>query len=295
MPAIATPAVELEFLAEGPEQGPPLLLIMGLGVPLSRWPQALCDRLVALGYRVIRFDNRDAGLSTHLEQAPVPDLAGALQRGMAPQVPYTLDDMAADAVALLDGLGVAKAHVAGASMGGAIAQILAARWPERVRSLTCIMSSSGNPALPPPTPAAATALFAPLPADRSEDSIVADGMRRYRAVASPAYPQPEEALAAMLREEYRRSFDPRGLARQLGAILASGDRRPLLATITAPTVVLHGADDPLIPPACGQDVAENIPGAELRLVPGMGHDFPPELAATLAAAIDAAARRAPGP
>lgn len=291
MPRLAVNGIELEMLLEGPAEAPPLLLIMGLGVPLTRWPRALCEALLQQGFRLIRFDNRDAGLSTHLDHAPVPNLGAAL-RGMPLEPAYTLDDMAADCVGLLDALAIPRAHIAGASMGGAIAQIVAARYPQRVLSLTSIMSSSGHPSLPPPTPAAAAALFAPLPRERQRDAIVADALQRYQAIASPAYPEDPQQLQAMFAAEYERSFDPRGVARQMAAILAHGDRRPLLAGIRAPTVVLHGAADPLIPPACGEDVAAHIPGAELRLVPGMGHDFPAALAPVIADAIAAAAARA---
>jgi len=281
MPRAAVNGIELEYSAEGATDRPALLLIMGLGVPLTRWPQNLCDALVQRGYRVIRFDNRDSGLSTRFDDAPVPNLAAAFQGGQL-TVPYTLDDMAADAVALLDHLGIARAHIAGASMGGAIAQLIAARWPERVLSLTSIMSSSGAADLPPPSPAAAAALFAPLPRERSEEALVADGIARYRAVASPAYAVTEEWLRELLKSEYRRGINPKGVARQLAAILADGDRRSRLAHITAPTLVLHGAADPLIPPDCGLDVARHIPGARLELVEGMGHDFPPALSPHLA-------------
>lgn len=283
--------IRLAYESLGPERAPAILLIMGLGGQMTRWNDELCALLVARGYRVIRFDNRDSGLSTHFVDAPVPDLR-ALQRGEPVAVPYTLDDMAADSIGLLDALDIDRAHLAGASMGGAIAQIAAARYPGRVRSLTSIMSSSGNPALPPPTPAAAAALFAPLPRQRDRESIVADSMARYATLESPAYPTERERLRRMFAAEYERNFDPRGVGRQLAAIIASGDRRPLLQTITAPAVVVHGAADQLIPAACGEDVARHIAGAELRLIPGMGHDFPVALSAVIADAICAAAGRA---
>jgi pimeloyl-ACP methyl ester carboxylesterase len=177
-------------------------------------------------------------------------------------------------------------------MGGAIAQIAAARYPARVRSLTSIMSSSGNPALPPPTPAAAAALFAPQPRRRDRESIVADSIARYATLERPAWPTERDRLQRLFAAEYDRNFDPRGVGRQLAAIIASGDRRPLLQTITAPTVVVHGSADQLIPPACGEDVARHIAGAELRLIAGMGHDFPVALSAVIADAIGAAAARA---
>lgn len=291
MASVPANGIRLAYESFGPERAPAILLIMGLGGQMTRWNVELCELLVGRGYRVIRFDNRDSGLSSHFDEAPVPDLR-ALQRGEAVAVPYTLDDMAADSIGLLDALDIERAHLAGASMGGAIAQIAAARYPARVRSLTSIMSSSGNPDLPPPTPAAATALFAPLPRQRDRESIVADSIARYATLESPAWPTDRERLRQMFADEYERNFDPRGVGRQLAAIIASGDRRPLLQTITAPTVVVHGAADQLIPPACGEDVARHIASAELRLIAGMGHDFPVALSAVIADAIGAAAARA---
>lgn len=292
MPLIAANHIELCYESFGADDAPAILLVMGLGAQLGRWNRELCEALVARGYRVIRFDNRDCGLSTRFDAAGVPDLGAALRFGKPLELAYRLDDMAADCIGLLDALGIAKAHLVGASMGGAIAQIAAARYPQRLLSLTSIMSSSGNPGLPPPQAAAAAALFAPLPKERDCASIVADALQRYYAVASPAYPSDEQWLRQMFAAEYERGFYPPGVARQMGAIIANGDRSALLATIRVPTLVLHGAADPLIPPACGEDVANKIKGAELRLIDGMGHDFPLALTETFADAIDAAAQRA---
>jgi pimeloyl-ACP methyl ester carboxylesterase len=289
--AVLANGIWLAYESFGPEQAPAVLLIMGLGSQLVRWNIELCDDLVAKGYRVIRFDNRDCGRSTHLNEAFVPEVGAALRSGTPLLVPYTLDDMAADAIGLLDVMGIEAAHVVGASLGGAVAQLVAARYPERTRSLTSIMSTSGNPALPPPTPPAAQALLGPLPRTMNRDNIVADALARHRAIASPAYPADEGRLRRMYELEYDRGFNPWGVIRQLGALIANGDRRPLLRTITAPTVVLHGRDDPLIRVECGQDVAGNIPGACLQVVEGMGHDFPPALTGVVAEAIAAAANR----
>ena len=291
MTAIRANGILLEYESFGREADPAILLIMGLGGHLTRWNLELCDLLVARGYRVIRFDNRDCGLSTHFSDAPVPDLR-ALQNGQPVSLPYTLDDLVADSIGLLDALGIQQAHVAGASMGGAIAQLASANYPERVLSLTSIMSSSGNPALPAPTPAAATALFAPLPRQRDRESIVADSITRYETLESPAYPTDRGRLRQLFADEYERNFDPRGVARQLAALIANGDRRSLLQTITAPSVVLHGAADQLIQVACGEDVARNIPNAEFRIIDGMGHDFPVALSQVIGDAICAAAHRA---
>lgn len=286
--------LRIAYESFGPCSAPAILLVMGLGAQMSRWNMELCDQLADAGYRVIRFDNRDCGCSTHLDQAFLPDIGAAMRGGAPLAVPYTLEDMAADTVGLLDALGIHAAHIAGASLGAAVAQLVAARYPERTLSLTSIMSSSGNPMLPPPTPAAAMALFAPLPAKRDRDSIVADAIQRYRVIASPAYPTEESRLRRMFELEYDRGFYPQGVARQLGALIANGDRRPLLRTITVPTVVLHGQADPLIRAQCGEDVARNIPDAELRIIPGMGHDFPVALTGIFADAILSAARRREG-
>jgi pimeloyl-ACP methyl ester carboxylesterase len=276
-----------------------LILIQGLGTPLIRWPRALIERLCDAGLCVICFDNRDIGLSSRMDKLGNPDLKRL--RGLNPfaptfvpvaTLPYTLADMADDTVRLMDALNIREAHVAGASMGGMIAQIVAASQPARCLSLTSIMSSSGNPLLPPPTPAALRAMFAPLPLGQTEAAIVADSVQRQKVLMSPAYPTPDDELTAQFTAEFRRGFHPIGVARQLAALLMGGDRRRMLAGICAPTVVLHGADDPLIPFACGRDTAASIPGAEFRIVPGMGHDFPAALAPTFAEAILDAARRA---
>ncbi|MDR0717558.1 MAG: alpha/beta fold hydrolase [Azoarcus sp.] len=297
--------IELETVIHGEAGAPAILLIQGLGTPLTRWPAALIAQLTGAGFRVITFDNRDIGLSTRMDVLGLPNIkrlmnaqAFASPFAHAPilpplPIPYTLADMAADAVKLLDALRIEAAHIAGASLGGMIAQLLAACHPRRCLSLTSIMSSSGNPLLPPSSPAALHSLFAPLPRQRDEASLVADAIWRQKALMSPAYPTPDEELRQMFIAEHRRGgFHPAGIVRQLAALLTGGDRRPLLLTIRAPTVVLHGTDDPLINIACGRDTAATIPGAEFRPVPGMGHDFPRTLAPEFAAAILTAAHRA---
>ena len=290
MPRLATNSIELHYESFGAASAPAILLIMGLGAQLTRWNSELCDLLVERGFRVIRFDNRDCGRSTLCDDLPLPDISAALRGGLLSVLPYTLDTMAADSVGLLDALKIDRAHLVGASMGAAIAQTIAARYPQRTRSLTSIMSTSGNPLLPPPTPAATMALFAPLPASRERASIVADAIKRHLAVASPDYPTPLADLERMFGEEFDNGFYPQGVARQLAALLASGDLRPLLRTIACPSVVVHGRDDPLIQLACGEDVANNIPQAQMRVIDGMGHDFPVALSGTFADAICAAAR-----
>lgn len=291
MPQIASNGIHLEVESFGPLDAPTVLLIMGLGAQLIRWNESLCTTLVARGFRVIRFDNRDCGLSSQLDDVGLPDL-GAIMRGQRPPVPYSLDDMAKDCIGLLDALAIERAHVVGASLGGAVAQRIAATHPRRTLSLTSIMSSSGNPLLPPPTVAAAGALFAPLPLSREREALIADSIARFRVIASPAYPTDEAALRLMFGRELDRGFHPAGVARQLAALIVDGDRRPLLRQISVPVTVLHGVDDPLIPAACGRDVAASIDGAQLRLVPGMGHDFPEALTGVFADAISESAERA---
>ncbi|MDS4015874.1 MAG: alpha/beta hydrolase [Candidatus Accumulibacter sp.] len=274
MPQITANRIQIEYESFGSPASPAILLVMGLGAQLGRWPVELCQALVARGFRAIRFDNRDCGLSSKLDDAGVPDIARALRTGQPPQAPYTLDDMAADSVGLLDALGIERAHIVGASMGGAIAQIVAARHAARTLSLTCIMTTSGHPDLPPPTPAAARALFSPLPPSRDKESLIEDAIRRQLAVASPDFPSCPQRLREQFTVEHERGFHPRGVTRQLAAFLASSDRRALLQTIGVPTLVLHGALDPLIPVACGYDVAAHIPGARIRVIDGMAHDLP---------------------
>lgn len=289
MPRAPTNHIELHYETFGAPESPPILLIMGLGSQLVRWNPELCETLVDRGFRVIRFDNRDIGLSTRCDALPLPDLRAIMTGGSHSALPYTLDTMAADTVGLLEALQISRAHIVGASMGGAIAQIIAARYPQRTLSLTSIMSSSGNPLLPPPTPAAAAALMAPLPMARDRASLVADAITRHRAVGSPGYPIPIDRLQALYGQEYDRGFYPPGVVRQLAALLAHGDRRPLLKDIHCPTTVLHGRDDPLIPFACGEDVARHIRHARLWPVDGMGHDFPVALTTVFVDAICAAA------
>jgi pimeloyl-ACP methyl ester carboxylesterase len=293
MPQITANNLQIEYEAFGAESAPAILLIMGLGAQLARWNIELCEALVDRGYRVIRFDNRDCGLSSKLDAGRRSGCGSRATHGdAAGTAPYTLEDMAADCIGLLDALGIAKAHVVGASMGGAIAQIVAALYPQRTLSLTSIMSTSSHPDLPPPTPAAAQALMAPLPPTRDKEALIEDAIRRQLAVASPEFPSCPQRLRNLFTEEHERSFYPRGVTRQLAAFLASGDRRALLATITAPTLVLHGADDPLIPIACGYDVAAHIPGAQMRVIEGMAHDFPVALTDVFADAIASVAQAA---
>ncbi|MDO8902432.1 MAG: alpha/beta hydrolase [Phenylobacterium sp.] len=277
MPRAAVNGIEIEYETFGPDDAPAVLLINGLGSQMTRWPVPFCEKLVARGYRAIRFDNRDVGRSTWFQSGDR----------------YTLSDMAADATGLLDHLKIDRAHVAGVSMGGMIAQTVAIEHPDRVRSLTSIMSATGAPGTMDATPEAAAVLtqVAPDPTV-DEEAFVAHGMKNARIIGSPGYPWSDEALRERVLSEMRRAFNPKGVQRQRGAIGASGDRTEKLAKLTVPTVVLHGEVDPLIPKAGGEATARAIPGAELRIIPGMGHDLPEALYDTIIDAIVAAAERA---
>ncbi len=294
MAQISANGIDIEYERFGPEDRETVLLIMGLSGQLTLWPVELCDELVARGYHVIRFDNRDIGLSTKFDHAGLPDMAaliGALMTGATPDAPYALDDMAADAVGLLDALGIEKAHIVGASMGGMIAQLVAINHPEKTLSLTSIMSTTGNPELPQAKPEAMAALAAPAPDPNDLEAVVQRGMNTWKTIGSPGFQTDEDQLREWVLRDFHRSFYPQGILRQMAAIISNGDRREKLKAVTAPTVVLHGIDDPLVPIEGGRDTAASIAGAELIEVPGMGHDFPLSLVTTFADAISKAASR----
>jgi len=299
MPQIKANGITLEFESRGPEQGEAIVLIMGLGAQMTRWPAAFTDKLVAHGHRVITFDNRDVGLSEKLESAGAPDIAAvfqALGAGRKPAVAYTLDDMAADTVGLLDALGIAKAHIVGASMGGMIAQLVAAEYPDRVLSLTSIMSTTGAPDLPRARPEAMAVLNNRGPDPNLDlEGFVSHALASARTIGSPAYPADEAALRERTVSDFKRSYHPAGFARQYAGVMASPHRRAKLAKVTAPTVVVHGAEDPLVPVEGGRDTAASIPGAELTIIAGMGHDLPPALHDEIAEAILRAVERAKAP
>lgn len=293
IPRIATNGIEIEYATCGERSGRPLLLIRGLSTQLIHWDPELCRELARRGHFVIVFDNRDVGLSTKLSAAGVPSapaIAAALQRGVRPEAPYGLDDMADDCVGLLAGLGLQDAHVAGISMGGAIAQILAVRHPSRVRSLASIMSTTGARGLPPATPEALEALLAPPPAER--EAYVEHSVRTQRVFSGPGFDA--DAHRALAARAYDRCFCPEGVARQLAAVASGGDRTEALAATAAPALVIHGADDPLIPVEHGRATARAIPGARLLVLEGMGHDLPravwPQLIEALTAHTQQAAR-----
>lgn len=266
---------------------PVVLLIMGLGMQLIGWPDDFVKPLVEAGFRVVRYDNRDIGLSEGFDHAAKRNLVWESLRaklGLRVRAAYSLQDMAADALGVLDALGVARAHVVGASMGGMIAQRAAATVPERVLSLTSIMSTSGARDLPGPRPEVASGLLR-RPTGRGEDALVAFSVGFIGRIASPAYPTDPVALAERVRTGIRRAYRPDGVARQLLAIGADTDRPTVLGRITSPTLVLHGEADKLVPIACGRDTAKRIPRARFVSIPGMGHDLPPQVCALLLARI----------
>lgn len=295
MPKTKSNGIEIEYDCFGKDDAEAILLISGLGTQMIRWSETFCQMLAEQGYRVIRFDNRDTGLSTHFDTAPMPDftaIANAVSRGEMPKVPYTLFDMANDAVGLLDKLKINRAHVVGRSMGGMIAQLLACEHSERVLSLVSIMSSTGNPNLPQVNPEVMAAMISPAPHPlQDEQGYLAHCVALSQAIAGRGYPFDESAQRAQALVEVKRAYNPTGFLRQTAAIAATGDLRLHLANITVPTLVLHGADDPLVPPEAGKDTAANIQGAELLIVDGMGHDLPPAMFGNVVRAITDNARR----
>ena len=276
MPQISANGLRFEYETFGQATDPAVLLIMGFSAQMTMWPEALCRGLAGRGYYVIRFDNRDIGLSSHLNELGVPDLASAMAKAMTGgqvEAPYSLDDMAEDAVEVLKALGVASAHIVGASMGGMIAQLVAVRHPEATRSLISIMSTTGRRDLPPANPEAMAALTTP-PASNGRLDRIRAGVNVWKVIGSPGFAEPEDVLeATVVREVDRSPYDPNGIGRQMLAILAAPPRNELLSQLRVPARVIHGADDPLIPLAAGHDTAAAIPGAELVVVPGMGHGF----------------------
>lgn len=280
LPIADVNGIKLAYEEEGDPRGEPLLLIAGLGLQLISWPEGFCSTLVRQGYRVIRFDNRDSGLSSKMDQFGRPNVELAIFKSLF-RMPlfsgYTLYDMAKDATGLLDVLGIERAHIVGASMGGMIAQIMAARYPHRVSTLTSIMSTSGRPGLPGPTVEASHAMFSAPENPRDFESVVDHFVHLFRVIGSPAYPTPEGLLRKRVIESVRRNVSMRGTSRQIMAVASTGDLVAQLRTIKVPTLVIHGADDPLVPVACGRDTARWIAGATLHEIAGMGHDLPPAL------------------
>ena len=291
--------IRIAYESYGPADRETILLIGGAWTQLSEWPPELCQELVKRGYRVVVYDNRDSGLSTWFDAAGKPDMAAVVEAVMAGKpapVPYTLHDMAKDAIGLLDVLAIQKAHIVGVSMGGIIAQIVASDYPERTLSLTSMMATDGKPGLPlVAKPERVAGIPQPGP-DDDRKAYIERRVKLLKAIESPAYPVSEAAYLERVNRAVERAFCPACEARQSAASLVTGleDRRARLKTIQAPAVVVHGAEDPVVPVEAGRDVAANIPNADLRIIPGMGHDIPVPLVKTLADAITAAAERARG-
>lgn len=284
MPQITANNIAIEYEEYGDAANPPMLLVMGLGAQLTLWPMELVEALVERGYRVIRYDNRDIGLSQKIDNAgnvSIPWTMIKARFGFKPKVPYTLSDMAADAVGLLDALDISKAHIVGASMGGMISQLIAAEYPDRVLSLTSVMSTTGYRRLPSAKREAFKALTT-RPADTDLETMIEHGLYVSRSIGSPGYPADEARLREKVEINFKRSYYPAGMARQLAAIIADGDRRERLAKVTAPTLVVHGEADPLVTIEGGHDTAKHISGAKLKTFPGMGHDLPLELVVPMA-------------
>jgi pimeloyl-ACP methyl ester carboxylesterase len=263
--------IELAYETFGDQADPPLLLIMGLATQMIGWPDEFCTGLAERGLFVVRFDNRDIGLSTHLDDRGAPDM-GALLGGDRSQARYALADLADDTIGLLDELGIDSAHVVGASMGGMVAQVVAIRHPRRVRSLTSIMSTTGDPAVGSPSEAAMGALLAPPATDR--ESAIQRAVNTFRVIGSPGFEFDEQALRERAGLAYDRRYNPPGVARQLAAILTTPDRTADLGSVSVPTLVVHGEQDALVNVSGGRATAAAIPGAELLVVDGMGHDLP---------------------
>ena len=296
MPKATANGIEIHYEETGNPADPAMLLIMGFGAQLTLWPDELVERLAGHGFRVIRYDNRDIGLSEKFDGVKAPGLIKLTlmsKIGLTPKVPYTLADMADDGAGLLDALGIDKAHIVGASMGGMIAQHLVHRHADRCLSLTSVFSTSGNPKLPPARPEAMKALVT-RPDSTDEDVLVDHGVMLARTIGSPGYPTAEDRLRDRTRASIRRSFYPEGPTRHLSAIVADGDRRPMLRDIAVPTLVLHGEDDPLVPCEGGRDTAACIPGSKLKTIRGWGHDLPLELVDEVADAIAGHAKSATG-
>ena len=291
---ISANGIALEVEDHGSSAGEPLLLVMGLGMQLLGWHEDFVHVLVGRGFRVIRFDNRDIGLSQSFDADGVPNLAiGSIRYalGMGVKSVYSLADMAADSAGILDALGIARAHVCGASMGGMIAQHLAASRPDRVKSLTLMMTTSGSRRLPGPSMRVRGALMS-RPSAKSIEAIVEHYVNLYGLIGSPAYPASKAYLRERFTVSVRRSYRPAGTARQMIAIAADGDRSRILPGLRVPTHVIHGDADVLVPTPAGRDLAARIPGASLDIVAGMGHDLPKELWPRFADGIAGVAARA---
>jgi len=273
---VSANGIQIEVQDNGAEDAPVVLLIMGLGMQLTGWPELWLSSLQAAGFRVVRFDNRDSGYSTSMDAMGVPHMlwAGLKHKlGWRQKPPYTLQDMARDALGVLDALGVARAHVIGVSMGGMIAQRMALMAPQRLFSLVSIMSTSGASGLPDPDPVVLKHMF--TPAKPGIDGAIAHNVRLIQLIASPAHPLDEAVLRQQIESAVRRAHRPAGVLRQTVAVMADTGRAELLSSVAVPTLVVHGDSDRMVPLACGQDTVRRIPGAMWHVVSGMGHDLSP--------------------
>ncbi len=277
MSKIRANGIELEYETFGDPAGTPLLLVMGLGAQMILWDEEFCAQLAERGHYAIRYDNRDVGLSTKFDSAGAPNLVDLMTRAAAGEsvdAPYTLSDMASDGMGLLDALEIPAAHIVGASMGGMIVQSMAIEHPDRVRSVTSIMSTTGAPGLPPAKPEAMQVLMKPAPTDRQ--AYIDNSVKNFPLIAGGGFPIDEARVRRRAERGYDRCFYPVGMARQMAAIVVAGSRREALASVRAPALVIHGTNDPLVPVEGGVDTHEAIPGSELVLIEGMGHDLPPQ-------------------
>ncbi len=277
MPKVIVNNIEIEYETIGDPISKPLLLIAGLGSQMFAWSDEMCEIFANRGFFVIRFDNRDVGLSTKFGDAGLPnfvEISAAYARGEIPEVPYSLEDMAGDAVGVLDALNIDKAHICGASMGGMIAQVLSYKYPSRVLTLTLIMSTTGNPDLPQSKPEIMAQFFAPVPSER--EAFIEEMVKRGRLIHG-TFTYDEEVSREYMAREYDRNYYPEGIPRQLAAMAVPGNLKPNLAEIKAPTLVIHGKEDPLNSVEAGKDIATSIAGAELLILDGMGHSFPREV------------------
>jgi pimeloyl-ACP methyl ester carboxylesterase len=288
--------ITVNYEDRGPADGVPLLFVNGYTSTMMSWTSELMDAFKARGFRVIRYDNRDVGLSEKLKGVPsINAVVAAVREGKKPDIPYTLSDMAADGIGLMDALGIRRAHVMGISMGGMIVQSMAINHPERLISVTSIMSTTGNHDLPKATEAAMAALQE-VPASDEREVVIRHRMKGRRVYQSPAYPMTDEALYARCAAEFDHMYYPQGASRQYAAIVGDGSRVERLKKVHVPFLVIHGKADPLVPVEGGIDTAKSVPGAKLELIDGMGHDMPVELTSRfvdlIAAHADAAQRKA---
>jgi len=271
--------IDIEVETFGDTANPTIIFVMGFGAQLINWPLDMMEALVERGFHVVRFDNRDVGLSQKFPEHGQPnagDVMAKMLAGETPEVPYTLTDMAADAVGVLDTLGIDKAHIVGGSMGGMIVQLAAAEWPDRFKSMTSIFSTTGNQEVPAATDEAMGALLS-RPENEERETVIKHSMGVRKAIGSPAFPTPEDEAREKAAESFDRAYYPEGTTRQYAAIIADGDRRERLKKITCPVLVLHGTDDPLVRVEGGRDTAANIPGSRLVEIAGWGHDMPKEV------------------